>query len=228
MALRNSSVPVLTTAPQESSRLSTAEFKESDSQTLGFDEIILRSLKADDLPAYHTLLQEKETMILAGLDAMYPESTAIGYFNQVIEEPWRVGIFLQPNNLIGDAGVSKNREDWPEVFIMLKQEYRAKGYATQAILKLLTMWWNLSRETTELNVQPISLDPDETSQSHQGNLTVRERLYFPARINSENVQRKLKKYGLEFRGEVQKKIDSNEGETARTYYLWQIRRPQEN
>jgi len=113
-----------------------------------------------------------------------------------------VGIFLKKSDgtegeLIGDGGVfflDNKAEKWPEVYYVLKKEFRNKGYATEFVKEFLGVWWSLPREDTRMRVQAISLG------KFFYRTEAKEQLGAEINISNKGSIRVIEKAGFEFCG----------------------------
>jgi RimJ/RimL family protein N-acetyltransferase len=149
--------------------------KPSHKNLMGFssERLIFRPLLASDFTAY-LAIYETETPLYDSGTSSTPSQSQSETFVRVTREYClerklidyaMVGIFLKKSDgtegeLIGDGGVfflDNKDEKWPEVYYVLKKEFRNKGYATEFLKKFLGVWWSLPREDTRMRVQAISL-----------------------------------------------------------------------
>ncbi|RMZ69695.1 Acyl- N-acyltransferase [Pyrenophora seminiperda CCB06] len=149
--------------------------KPSHKNLMGFssERLIFRPLLASDFTAY-LAIYETETPLYDSGTSSTPSQSQSETFVRVTREYFlerklidyaMVGIFLKKSDgtegeLIGDGGVfflDNKDEKWPEVYYVLKKEFRNKGYATEFLKKFLGVWWSLPREDTRMRVQAISL-----------------------------------------------------------------------
>lgn len=192
-----SATPVLY-APYASSsvEVSTTEPIHQNLNPFYSERLIFRTLQESDFPGYHAILKQEQTMVDAGLGPMYEEKSARDWFNMTQESFTRVGIFLKNSDntegeLIGDGGVYRSPDQWPEIFYLLKKEFWGKGYASEFVDKFKEVWWNLPRKDTRMSVQSISLGKNHTS-------VATERLCAPIRMENVKSQKVVEKAGFEF------------------------------
>jgi RimJ/RimL family protein N-acetyltransferase len=138
-------------------------------QSINTARLRLDAISQDDLPGFHKMRSSPVTM---------------GNFNkgrtdQNLEETqaW-LNKFLQPNDeqtyvftiksastneFIGMMGMVRmnNGVGWPEVGYGMGHEHWGKGYATEALLGLISAWWELPRgEVEEADMESRYVDAD--------------------------------------------------------------------
>lgn len=177
--------------------------------------LLFRTLLDSDFTAYHVILSQEDTMTDAGVGPMPKENQARSWFKQTQETWTRVGIFLKKSDdtegeLIGEGGVYKLDNEWPEIFYLLKKEFWGNGYASEFVEKFKKIWWGLPRKPTRIFVQSISVD-----SSYPPLIT--ERLCATIKTKNKISQKVVEKAGFDLRGKLQK-----EGEM---YDFWQYISP---
>ncbi|KAF2686544.1 hypothetical protein K458DRAFT_441384 [Lentithecium fluviatile CBS 122367] len=185
------------------------------------ERLLFRPLLFSDLPAYREILQEEETMTNAGVSAMTTEHAAQQWFNQM-QKLSRVGIFLKKSDgtegeLIGEGGMCKIDNEWPEIFYLLKQEQWGKRYVPEFVEKVLPIWWSIPREQTRIFVQPAYLDSDSRKTS-----VATERLCATIKSKNERSNRVVERAGFKCCGEFQK---TNQFGDLEPYKFWQLLSP---
>lgn len=99
------------------------------------ERLVFRTLQESDFPAYHAILKQEQTMVDVGLGPMNEEKRARDWFNMTQESFTRVGIFLKNSDntegeLIGEGGVYRSLNEWPEIFYLLKKRVLGKRIRT--------------------------------------------------------------------------------------------------
>nr|UFY98739.1 hypothetical protein [Corynespora cassiicola]UFY98756.1 hypothetical protein [Corynespora cassiicola]UFY98773.1 hypothetical protein [Corynespora cassiicola] len=182
------------------------------------ERLIFRTLLESDFPAYHTILKEEETMTLAGAGPMLDKDRALGWF-RMTQEFTRYGLFLKKSDgtegeLVGEGGVFKINNRFPEIYYLIKQDFWGKGYASEFVRSFMDIWWNLPRKKTRFFVNTVFLDSQDTSEA-------KERLCAP--ISEKNIisQRVVEKIGFKYL----KKVYMEEEKELRAF--WQYISPKE-
>lgn len=163
------------------------------------DHLIIRPFRSTDIQSYHTLLSEPEAMEGNNM------SPNVSYTEEILEDqfpPYHsqviLGIFLKKSDgsegdFIGEGGAHHLRTtgEWPELSYRFKKQYWNRGYATEFAKSFMRFWWNLPRETVNLQVRPTTVSNEDTSS------IIRERVYASVKQGNKASQRVLYKTGFE-------------------------------
>jgi len=179
---------------------------------MGFssERLIFRPLLASDFTAYLAIYETETPLYDSGTSSTPSQSqsetfvrgTREYFLERKLIDYAMVGIFLKKSDgtegeLIGDGGVfllDNKDEKWPEVYYVLKKEFRNKGYATEFVKEFLGVWWSLPREDTRMRVQAISLG------KFFYRTEAKEQLGAEINISNKGSIRVIEKAGFEFCG----------------------------
>jgi len=179
---------------------------------MGFssERLIFRPLLASDFTAYLAIYETETPLYDSGTSSTPSQSqsetfvrgTREYFLERKLIDYAMVGIFLKKSDgtegeLIGDGGVfllDNKDEKWPEVYYVLKKEFRNKGYATEFVKEFLGVWWSLPREDTRMRVQAISLG------KFFYRTEVKEQLGAEINMSNKGSIRVIEKAGFEFCG----------------------------
>jgi len=179
---------------------------------MGFssERLIFRPLLASDFTAYLAIYETETPLYDSGTSSTPSQSqsetfvrgTREYFLERKLNDYAMVGIFLKKSDgtegeLIGDGGVfllDNKDEKWPEVYYVLKKEFRNKGYATEFVKEFLGVWWSLPREDTRMRVQAISLG------KFFYRTEAKEQLGAEINISNKGSIRVIEKAGFEFCG----------------------------
>jgi len=186
--------------------------KPSHKNLMGFssERLIFRPLLASDFTAYLAIYKTETPLYDSGTSSTPSQSQLETFVRETREyflgpkltEYAMVGIFIKKSDgtegeLIGDGGVfflDNKAEKWPEVYYVLKKEFRNKGYATEFVKEFLGVWWSLPREDTRMRVQSISLG------KYFYRTEVKEQLGAEIHMSNRGSIRVIQKAGFQFCG----------------------------
>lgn len=137
----------------------------SEREPIKTARLILRPLVHDDMPAFHSMRSDPESMMYSSAgraDLDMAETTAFvsNFMTPLDAETYVFAITLASSGeFVGFAGVVRLNRGiaWPEVGYFVRRDLWGGGYASECMRGFLEAWARLPRQTVETEIEALFL-----------------------------------------------------------------------